>query len=52
MVTVKTNDSIISLKIDKIDSVERDRIKIGEITIPVSDTYRKSFMERINAPGR
>lgn len=38
--------------IDKIDSVERDRIKIGEITIPVSDTYRKSFMERINAPGR
>ena len=38
--------------IAKIESVERDRIKIGETMIPISDTYRKAFLERINAPGR
>ncbi|HTF02417.1 MAG TPA: LytTR family DNA-binding domain-containing protein, partial [Bacteroidia bacterium] len=38
--------------IAKIESVERDRIKIGEMMIPISDTYRKAFLERINAPGR
>lgn len=37
--------------IDKIESVERDRIKIGDVIIPISDTYRKAFLERINAPG-
>ncbi len=36
--------------LDKIDSIERDRIRIGEVLIPVSETYRKSFLERINAP--
>lgn len=34
--------------LDKIDSVERDRIKIKEVLIPVSETYRKAFFERIN----
>jgi DNA-binding LytR/AlgR family response regulator len=29
--------------IDKIDAVERDGIKIGEMIIPVSETYRKGF---------
>ncbi|HXU26583.1 MAG TPA: LytTR family DNA-binding domain-containing protein [Bacteroidia bacterium] len=34
--------------IDKIESVERDRIKLKDILIPISDTYRKSFFELIN----
>ncbi|SEN38098.1 two component transcriptional regulator, LytTR family [Chitinophaga rupis] len=29
--------------IDKIDAIERDGIKIGEMIIPVSETYRKGF---------
>lgn len=36
--------------LDKIDSIERDRIRIGEVLIPVSETYRRSFLDRINAP--
>lgn len=39
------------VSLDKIDSVERDRIRIGEVIIPISDTYRKDFLARINAPG-
>ncbi|UTW62604.1 response regulator transcription factor [bacterium SCSIO 12741] len=31
----------------KIDSIERNRIQIGEIRIPISDSYRKDFFERI-----
>lgn len=38
--------------LDKIDSIERDRIKIRETLIPISDTYRKTFFERINFPGK
>lgn len=38
--------------IDKIESVERDRIRIGEQLIPISDTYRKAFFELINFPGK
>lgn len=38
------------VSLDKIDSIERDRIKIGDTIIPISDTYRKAFLERINAP--
>lgn len=34
--------------LDKIDSVERDRIKIGEALIPISETYRKNFFSLIN----
>jgi DNA-binding LytR/AlgR family response regulator len=31
--------------LDKIDSVERDLIRIGQVEIPVSETYRKQFMQ-------
>jgi DNA-binding LytR/AlgR family response regulator len=34
--------------IDKIDSIERDLIRIGGLEIPVSDTYRKRFYELIS----
>ncbi len=39
--------------IGKIDFIERRSIKIGEIRIPVSDTYQKHFFELIekNKPG-
>lgn len=33
--------------IDKIEFVERKQIKIGELLIPVSDTYQKNFFELI-----
>ncbi len=36
--------------LDKIDSVERDRIRIKDVIIPISETYKKSFFERINQP--
>jgi len=36
----------------RIESVEKDRIKIGEVMIPISDTYKKSFFERISRFGR
>jgi DNA-binding LytR/AlgR family response regulator len=29
--------------LDKIESVERDRVRIGEVLIPVSDSYRERF---------
>jgi DNA-binding LytR/AlgR family response regulator len=29
--------------IDKIDHIERNRIRIGDQVVPVSDTYRESF---------
>lgn len=31
--------------LDKIESVERNRIKIGERTLPISDTYKKFFYD-------
>jgi two-component system LytT family response regulator len=31
----------------KIDSVERERIRIGDVLIPVSDTYRETFWQAI-----
>ena len=34
--------------IDKIESIERDRIKIMDVLIPISETYKKSFFELIN----
>jgi len=34
--------------LDKIDSIEKDRIRIREAIIPISETYRKEFFERIN----
>lgn len=36
------------VSIDKIDSIERDRIKIQDTLIPISETYKKSFFEIIN----
>jgi two-component system, LytTR family, response regulator len=34
--------------VDKIEFVERKQIRIGEILIPVSDTYQKNFFELID----
>jgi two-component system LytT family response regulator len=31
--------------LDKIDAVERDIIRIGEVEIPLSDTYKKVFLQ-------
>ncbi len=33
--------------LDKIMSIEQDQIRIKDVTIPVSDTYKKEFMELI-----
>jgi two-component system, LytTR family, response regulator len=35
------------VSVSKINSVERDRIRINGVYIPVSETYRKSFMDRL-----
>ncbi len=37
------------VSINKIDSIERDRIRIKELYIPISETYRKRFFELINS---
>jgi DNA-binding LytR/AlgR family response regulator len=34
--------------LDKIDSVERDLIRVGKIEIPVSETYRSRFMQLLS----
>ena len=36
------------VSINKIESIERDRLKIKELLIPVSETYKKSFFEIID----
>jgi two-component system, LytTR family, response regulator len=36
------------VSLDKIESIERDRIKIKDTLIPISDTYRQTFYELIN----
>ena len=36
------------VSLSKIDSVERSRIKISDQLIPISDTYRESFFQKIN----
>lgn len=36
------------VSLDKIVSVERDRIKIKEVLIPISETYKKEFLELIS----
>jgi DNA-binding LytR/AlgR family response regulator len=33
--------------IDKIDTIERDEIKIGSHTVYISETYKQSFFERL-----
>ncbi|MBL7931515.1 MAG: response regulator transcription factor, partial [Bacteroidia bacterium] len=35
----------------KIESVERDRIRIGEKFIPISETYKQSFLQLIDRAG-
>jgi two-component system, LytTR family, response regulator len=35
--------------IDKIEAIERDRIKIGDTLIPISDTYKQAFFDVIQA---
>lgn len=37
--------------IDKIESIERNRIKIGNMLIPVSDSYKKDFFAMIEKRG-
>lgn len=37
------------VSISKIDSIERDRIKIGKELIPISETYKKSFFAIIQS---
>jgi two-component system, LytTR family, response regulator len=36
------------VSLDKIESVERDRIKIKDVLIPISETYKKNFFELIS----
>jgi two-component system, LytTR family, response regulator len=36
--------------IDKIDSIEKNEIRMGEKFIPISDTYRQAFYEIITRP--
>lgn len=35
------------VSLDKISSIERDRIRISDVLIPISDTYKKQFLELI-----
>lgn len=37
------------VSLDKISAVEKDSIRVGAVEIPLSETYRKAFYERINA---
>lgn len=36
------------VSLDKIVSIERDRIKIKDVLIPISETYKKQFLNLIN----
>ena len=38
------------VSLDKIESIERDRIKIRDVLIPISDTYKEGFYNKINPP--
>lgn len=38
------------VSISRIDSIEKDRIRIKQTLIPISDTYKKSFFEVIHHP--
>ncbi len=35
------------IALDKIESIERNRIKIGDQYIPVSETYHKTFFDLV-----
>lgn len=38
--------------LDKIDSIEKDRIKIKGLIVPISETYKERFFSLINRPTR
>jgi DNA-binding LytR/AlgR family response regulator len=38
------------IALNKIESIERDRIKINNVLIPISETYKKVFYSIINQP--
>ena len=38
--------------VDKIDSIEKDIIRIGNECIPVSETYKRLFFEQISHPSK
>jgi two-component system, LytTR family, response regulator len=40
------------VSLDKIDSIERDRIRIKDIIIPISETYKKNFFVLIDQSGK
>jgi two-component system LytT family response regulator len=40
------------VSIDRIDSIERDRIKIKDTLIPISETYKKRFFDLIDQSTR
>ena len=44
---VRAHKSFI-VAINKIESIERNRIKIGKTLIPISDTYREEFYAMID----
>lgn len=48
---VRTHKSFI-VALNKIESVERNRIKIGKALIPVSDTYKAGFYDLIDRQNR
>lgn len=39
------------VSLDKIDSIEKGKISIGEKRIPIGDTYRDSFYKKIESQG-
>ena len=48
---VRTHKSFI-VALNKIENIERNRIKIGKVLIPISDTYKKDFYCLIDKKNR
>ncbi|MDR3713024.1 MAG: LytTR family DNA-binding domain-containing protein [Puia sp.] len=40
------------VSLDKIESIERDRIRIRDKLVPISDTYKRSFFELLSSSGK
>lgn len=40
------------VSIDKIESIEKDEIKIGDKFFPISETYKERFFSLINSPAK
>ena len=47
---IRTHKSFI-VPINKIESIERNRIRIGEKLIPISETYKKDFYDYLQKAG-